>query len=663
MDDEDKNVNTNDKESEDEQDNEADRGFTIPNGKTVELHDIVAEVLEIEKEINAEASNIVHFSSQNISSQPLFLQPIEIDEVGNIQDDFGEATEDSKLLDISDFENEAEVQLEIDSSAACLEQIMPKTQSEVEFEESAESDSELDLQSEENSCHFQILNSQKSTFITESTDSELEHFTAEDAKKFCVVPRIVSGVPTSLEESDEMMLDTDVDTSASFPPTTESDYLQSDLEFGADTAASCGGDGAAENVVSAIINDVLSQFDNKMSEGGSDDEAGDCDNVNYSASAAAAGTADPAAASLEAGPGPVAACPGLCQHDSRNAEDDIAARPESPDESLQHSLDREIAGFDTEAMDNHLEDGEYSSERIELRETEINEIVDNHSCDFKKVVPSDEVTSVEEEIKLHEPTSLLDKDDTEVCMAEHSPTAMKLAQLKDWLECKEKEVNDILNDNSDQDQLEDLQNISNIGTTEVEDITNVQKDFNIQAEILKQLTESILASSKMEPAEKSQQPLSGTGEMLLDSSSVLITPLTKEPKARSKSGKPRPETLKKSVKSPLLRRKEIRTCINLHNDCENSDVLHEIMTPAMNFGSTASTDVNTEAEYPETDQEVASPVPNNSASRSENFQSFQVDNVSVSKSVDVSCKSYYFNLSMFVAFPSQHLKSERCLSA
>ena len=658
MDDEDKNVNTNDKESEDEQDNEANRGFTIPNGKTVELHDIVAEVLEIEKEINAEASNIVHFSSQNISSQPLFLQPIEIDEVGNIQDDFEEATEDSKLLDISDFENEAEVQLEIDSSAACLEQIMPKTQSEVEFEESAESDSELDLQSEENSCHFQLLNSQKSTFITESTDSELEHFTAEDAKKFCVVPRVVSGVPSSLEESDEMMLDTDVDTSASFPPTTESDYLQSDLELGADTAASCGGDGAAENVVSAIINDVLSQFDNKMSEGGSDDEAGDCDNVNYSASAAAAGTADPAAASLEAGPGPVAVSPGLCQHDSRNAEDDIAARPESRDESPQNSLDWETAEFDPEeTMDNHLEDREYSNERVELRETEINEIVDDHSRDFEKV-PSDEVTSVEE------PTSLLDKDDTEVCMAEHSPTAMKLAQLKDWLECKEKEVNDILNDNSDQDQLEDLQNISNIGTTEVEDITNVQKDFNIQAEILKQLTESILASSKMDPVvEKSQQPLSGTGEMLLDSSSVLITPLTKEPKARSKSGKHRPETLKKSVKSPLLRRKEIRTCINLHNDCENSDVLHEIMTPAMNFGSTTSTDVNTEAEYPETDQEVASPVPNNSASRSENFQSFQVDNVSVSKSVDVSCNCYYFNLSMFVAFPSQHLKSERCLNA
>ena len=47
---------------------------------------------------------------------------------------------------------------------------------------------------------------------------------------------------------------------------------------------------------------------------------------------------------------------------------------------------------------------------------------------------------------------------------------------------------------------------------------------------------------------------------------------------------------KRSVKSPLLRRKEIRTCINLHNDCENSDVLNEIMGPALNFGSTSVVD-------------------------------------------------------------------------
>ena len=48
-------------------------------GKVVELQDLVAEVMEIEKEINAEASNIVEFSSKNISDQPLFLQPMEDD--------------------------------------------------------------------------------------------------------------------------------------------------------------------------------------------------------------------------------------------------------------------------------------------------------------------------------------------------------------------------------------------------------------------------------------------------------------------------------------------------------------------------------------------------------------------------------------------------------
>ena len=62
--------------------------------KDVELLEIVADVLEMEKEIDVEASNIVEFSSNNISDQPLFLQPILEPEAG-----VHDATADDVIMD------------------------------------------------------------------------------------------------------------------------------------------------------------------------------------------------------------------------------------------------------------------------------------------------------------------------------------------------------------------------------------------------------------------------------------------------------------------------------------------------------------------------------------------------------------------------------------
>ena len=77
-------------------------------GKVVELQDLVAEVMEIEKEINAEASNIVEFSSKNISDQPLFLQPMEDENDLELKED-----DEEKLVEIVTFDSGQDLEKEI----------------------------------------------------------------------------------------------------------------------------------------------------------------------------------------------------------------------------------------------------------------------------------------------------------------------------------------------------------------------------------------------------------------------------------------------------------------------------------------------------------------------------------------------------------------------
>ena len=180
------------------------------------------------------------------------------------------------------------------------------------------------------------------------------------------------------------------------------------------------------------------------------------------------------------------------------------------------------------------------------------------------------------------------------------------------------------------DTIDELDNQEESNT---ETILDVQKDFNIQAEILKQLTESILASTEQRGH---QEKFSDTGEKILDSSSVLISPLTVDTPPKHKSVKKLSgNKIKKSnVKSPLLRRKEIRTCINLHNDCENSDVLHEIISPALNFGAVASVPVNGDITHPDIRPEVPSRVHQINPETDESH----LCQIEEPRKLDVSCK-------------------------
>ena len=91
--------------------------------------------------------------------------------------------------------------------------------------------------------------------------------------------------------------------------------------------------------------------------------------------------------------------------------------------------------------------------------------------------------------------------------------------------------------------------------------------------------ESLIGDSLLESKSFTEEPI-------LESSSVLITPMVNSPKVKKKKqGTKKSKSSKNMIKSPILKRKEIKQSINLHNACENSDVLHEIIGPALNCTS------------------------------------------------------------------------------
>jgi len=134
-------------------------------------------------------------------------------------------------------------------------------------------------------------------------------------------------------------------------------------------------------------------------------------------------------------------------------------------------------------------------------------------------------------------------------------------------------------------------------------------DVRIEAEILQHLAEKVLfdqsqdgkARSIQEPQEVVEtEVFNQTEEHVLDSNCVMITPMVISPKAKRKKGSKTPKNERKNIKSPLLRRKEIRTCISLHNECETSEVLEELIRPAISYGSNLNI-VETVEDTPEID--------------------------------------------------------------
>ena len=648
--------------------------------KTVELHDLVADVIKIEDEINAEASNIVEISSHIISDQPLYLQPIPVEDVLDVRDDsMDEAS--SPIEELLTYDDGQKLEKEIEISAFCLEQIMPKTQSEVEMEESEESqsDSEHELLSEENSFHLLENNFQRKKVLSgESSDSEFDPFTQENKYKFTLLPKKIDNSITDDGVDSEFILDTENSGSLFL---TESECILSDNDLNSKPIKLEGKlresemakiITSAENVVSAILEDVLRQFDNNMIEDSDDidkdHENNDIDSVNNSSptaspTAEASTTSNAAAvtAVLEAEPcssglDTEAVCTtggSYCEHDNPSqlpgqrykTEINISALTNSDptsdnshpledaetqhiqetqclteiysqdDTVLENVLTEEIAHpIESEVIDDDIKDqylnhdGCSSSVNEDMTSSEVNEedidnsqletVHDNFTTENKELSCDDEVTEVmseEESNMAHSSSSVYDQN-----------SSVKLSELKDWLDSKEKEVNDILSDDNDY-EIDDLEQVTEI-LPRTETISDAQKDFNLQAEILKQLTESILAASqdisgkKNDNGKKDTEEMTATGEHILDSSSVLITPMTVKPNPNKKKHHDS-EIKRKNIKSPLLRRKEIRNCINLHNACENSDVLNEIMGPALNFGSSSLSTTDSSDVFYEVDQQ------------------------------------------------------------
>ena len=146
-------------------------------------------------------------------------------------------------------------------------------------------------------------------------------------------------------------------------------------------------------------------------------------------------------------------------------------------------------------------------------------------------------------------------------MTQNCPNA-KTTGLLDWLQAKETEVNAILEEvnvchSQHNESEQELQNL----LEELADIDGLKSEFQVKN--LQELTESILKAP--------EAPADPAPDLFLP------TPLKSKPEKNRKS--------KPTVKSPLLRRKEIKTCLNLHRACEDSEVLQELLIPAVRFGN------------------------------------------------------------------------------
>ena len=556
---------------------ETDEGES--DSKEDTLLNIEAEVIKMEQEIDAEASNIV-----KVSEQLMFLQPLEDDECVKENSD-----------DETEIDGE-ELEIEIESQAACLEQMMPKTQSEVEMEDSEESDSEEENRSEEH-----LFETHKGTrIVTDSTDSD-----SNTAEQRCL---ILSRQIDLLSNAEETEYPESVQNSDSECLLSDSDVK----EVGQSEQTVGGSQCSAESVISAILSDVLSSIDNMLEADNDNDDdiqsvvnysADDYDSTAVSSAATETAVRPSSEAGLEAASVVSASCDDYCQEILSSEARQI--RDNSP-----------ATSHDTEQSCN--QEKEFIQEDVVQDDTDLVNTMSSSSV---------KINEEESEFELYS----LEDLDNELTMEDTDPSVTKLAELKDWLDSKEKEVNDMFDIKDDTIDEHDNHEESNTET-----ILDVQKDFNIQAEILKQLTESILASST--EVKGPQERFSDTGEKILDSSSVLISPLTVDSPSRHKyvrksSGNKMKKNI--SVKSPLLRRKEIRTCINLHNDCENSDVLHEIISPALNFGAPASVAVNGDLTHPDIRPEVPSRLHLINHDREESLPECQIEQP---RKLDVSCK-------------------------
>eukprot|EP00092_Neocalanus_flemingeri_P007501 GFUD01008098.1.p1 GENE.GFUD01008098.1~~GFUD01008098.1.p1 ORF type:complete len:976 (+),score=306.08 GFUD01008098.1:309-3236(+) len=702
-----------------------------------DLQTIVEDVLEIEKNIYCEASNIVNISTSSSMDQTMFLQPF-VDDLEENQELLDEA---SKVVELLTFDDGQELEQELELSALCLEQIMPRTQSEVELDESEESESENidDLASEEsfaksdtmdnlllkrkNLVHFsggstdsemdlgcplktKLMQSEKEEYLT-NTDSEVPLTDSElaftDSDCLCTDSEIAPAEEEG-SETENAIYGTTVDnhdidiTSDKINIDIKEIELQNDvLDLGEkSTSAEIVNDDSAEMTLDTEENER--QFTDKNIELGNltkfaasselaetpqkDPVHSICDEeeartphpgsqsgpqCNNQASSGCIAEQSQVSASSSGGSQAL-------QHQKLNVEIDqtspitssdisqevvqvgdsrSAAVSAGTDKSYKHKKCQDIstvtdeveisgefkivedqqAGLDqgkgsefillTRAMieesavvgEDCQDDEEETAISTEMSKNIINGYLypgtvalKNENDDSGDEGWGEDIILDNLQVNEADPsnvrTTALESDISQLNESE-VPDENEVIDVKEqcnelqqWLEKKEREFDKIMIG----DQESSDKSISEKEPSELNNkVTNDVEDLNIQAEILKQITENALSSSledstseSNECIESASKPLecideqsvfNPTEEQLLDSNSLLITPMVVEPKVKRKSSSSTPKIKRKNIKSPLLRRKEIRTCINLHNACENSDVLQEIMGPAVSYGS------------------------------------------------------------------------------
>lgn len=134
-----------------------------------------------------------------------------------------------------------------------------------------------------------------------------------------------------------------------------------------------------------------------------------------------------------------------------------------------------------------------------------------------------------------------------------------------------------------------------------ETTTDLMDELELQSEILRQITaKATVVSADYVIGETIKGSEEHDGEIQMKKGKTI--------KVGSKSMKAK----KKIPKSPLLKRSEIKACIDLHNACENADILQEIIHPAICFGSsheaTCSLEQGTTIKEVESKKEVDEPV-------------------------------------------------------
>merc|ERR1711892_1139911 len=621
-----------------------------------ELQNVERDVWEMEKNIEMEASNIVNMSSNSTTDQTMFLEPFNDLEKQNEVELLDEA---AKVIELLTYDDCQELEQELEQSALCLEQMIPRTKTEVEFEDSEEESLSLNGEEESfvktnidiNDCQEYLENSESEAPITVSelagSDSELKDINSDfPAALEGSVSEVATDCKVTGSLNTEDLLETSQDYETvdinilEYEDKSNDDLTESDVA--ADSAATLQQTGPdnLSRVTEATMptmadmsgsarphcsqpdscipgtslgsagacQPVQQEIDQKGSSFDSSDSLEQLEQLEYS-EISPAGNSDNQQKHKE--------CPeifplnddveilrGFCEENLGTLlyQDDATVAVTEPNSTanIEGSDKVEISGnLQSEKADDHcvliLESRELIGESTIVGDNTIMEQDADENCAnsamSKDIIngylyPEIEASADEgwgdeillDDLELNDDRTLSDVSDTrelDVLNGEEGIMSNEQGgELLEWLEKKEREFDMIMGSDQDlQDKDENVIEECDVkNTLDVDEPCHVEK-VNLQAEILKQLTEkAIFVSSgddkELESNDDDDAPLkplevideslvfTPTEEQLLDSNSVIITPMTVSTKVNRKKGSKTPKKPRKNKKSPLLRRKK-----------------------------------------------------------------------------------------------------------